>query len=358
MDQSKRRGGLGVLLAALCIAASGPAHRAVAGEVTLADDAYHYAQWADGQHDATYTEWWYFNLRDVRSGLHAILSYFVLDPGNVSGIGQAQMVSVAYAREGTVIALDLYPVTAFSASADRADVTIEGSTVRVVDDETYRVSGGSRDGRLSWDLEFVRQAGPWLAGDRIGVGALDWERMSWLLYMPRARVSGRMVVDGRVYDVSGPGYHDHNWGEWIPTDALWNWAQYADARVRFDMGVFIGREAGVVGVEVDGVRHVFEPGQYELMHTRWARDSENGVPYPVLSRLTAQSDEARLEVTLAATDTAALRGDLPPPLRDLIIYEQTARIDGVRSARNAQGAWAPVVRFHGPGFKEYTAKHR
>jgi len=51
-----------------------------AASVTLADDGYHYADWADGAHDATYTEWWYFSAVDANAGVRAIFSYFIADP--------------------------------------------------------------------------------------------------------------------------------------------------------------------------------------------------------------------------------------------------------------------------------------
>jgi hypothetical protein len=63
--------------------------------------------------------------------------------------------------------------------------------------------------------------------------------MSWLVYMPGARVNGQVTVDGHVYEMDAPGYHDHNWGEWIFTDALWNWAQYAEPDLAFAMADFI-----------------------------------------------------------------------------------------------------------------------
>ena len=43
-------------------------------EVELRDDAYHYADFRDGQHDENYVEWWYFNLFDEQQQLQALES--------------------------------------------------------------------------------------------------------------------------------------------------------------------------------------------------------------------------------------------------------------------------------------------
>ncbi len=334
---------------------SGPGAREVT--VSPADDAYHFGSWADGEHDGLYTEWWYFNFFDARDDLQAIFSYFVTDPQDLLGHSQVQLVAVAFTGQGPVTAIDLYPLDSFTAGDEQADVAIDGSSVRVIDEHTYRITGSSRDGRLSWDLTYAQTARPWLAADALQVGGLAWEKMSWLIYMPRAMVTGRMVVDGRSFDVKAPGYHDHNWGEWVPTDGLWNWAQYSSRKIAFEMGDFIGKPAGVASVDFGGERTVFTKDQYTLRHTRWGWDADNRVLYPVESVVTAQSEARRLEMTIRVLRTAPLRGDLPLPLRDLIIYEQTARYAGRLWERNAQGDWVLAAVIKGDGFKEYTAKH-
>ena len=328
-----------------------------ATEVVRADDAYHYPAWRDARHDAFYTEWWYFNFHDARAGVDCIFSYFVIDPEDIGGIGQVQMVAVAYTREGTVTAIDRYPAAAFQASDQEADVRIGGNGARVGADGSYRVSGQSLDGRLAWDLKYVADSVPWFGADRMTVGRLAWEKMSWLVQMPRARVTGTVTIDGRAHAIRATGYHDHNWGEWIPTDATWNWAQFSSPRLSLEVGDFIGKPIGVVALDLDGARTVFTPDQYSLVHTRWGWDRVNRLFFPTESLLTADNGALRLEVTLRALKTEPLRGDLPRPLRDLIIYEQTARYDGVvREWVEEVGEWRVRAWLRGTGFKEWTGK--
>jgi predicted secreted hydrolase len=345
-----------VLLGLLLIGSSAFGGFAAAEDVALADDAYHYRYWADGRHDNNYIEWWYFNLFDAEQDLQAIFTYLVADPENRSGRGLAQIAAVAYTTQGIVSEIDLYPPNLFSASYAQADVQIEAHTIQVMDADTYRLVGATRNHRLAWDLTYVRQARPWFAIDRMRVGLLRWEQMGWLIYMPRAEVSGQVVVDGQVYAINAPGYHDHNWGEWIFSNALWNWAQYSEPGLAFEMGDFIDKPVGAASIEFQGERTVFTKDQYQLTHTQWAFDAENRRRYPIETTLVAENDTRRLVLTLRAIKTDPLRGDLPFPLPDAIIYEQTARYEGQLLERNTTGEWVLSASISGHGFKEYTAR--
>lgn len=220
--------------------------------------------------------------------MQAIFTYIIADPENRSGHGSAQVVAVAYTVQGIVSASDGYLPALFTASYEQAEVQIEANTIQVLDGETYRIVGASRDGRLSWDLLYVRHVKPWFAADRAAVGRLPWEQGSWLIYMPGAQVSGQVTVDGQVYMLNAPGYHDHNWGEWILTDALWNWAQYYESGLAFAMGDLIRQPEGGARIEFQGESTSFTKDQYRLRHTRWGFDAANHQWYPQQTMLHAE----------------------------------------------------------------------
>jgi hypothetical protein len=134
-------------------------------------------------------------------------------------------------------------------------------------------------------------------------------------------------------------------------------------------GVFLGAALVAAAATAPGA---FAADQYTLAHTRWAWDVANRLFYPVESLLTADNGALRLEVTLRALATEPLRGDLPAPLRDLIIYEQTARYDGrvcertageassgggaMEDGADAAGEWRMRAWVRGTGFKEWTGR--
>ena len=130
----------------------------------------------------------------------------------------------------------IFPTDCFSASSSQTLVEIgydvcQDNKQNTIDDATYRITGSIGDGRLSWVLHYVRYTQPSdVIEEKIGIA--PWEKMSWLVFMLGAYVSGTITTDGKKYELHhSPGQHDHNWGEWISGNVLWNWAQYFEPRL-------------------------------------------------------------------------------------------------------------------------------
>ncbi len=344
----------------LCVAAAALADTG-APAVGREDDAYHFAAFADGRHDGSYAEWWYFNLVDPKQDVQAIFAYSVVDPADRTGRGLSSVLAVAYVPGGPLQQGAYLTPGAFTGSTEQADVSVgpalgsEGH-VEVVDDGRYRIAG-TVDGQhpISWDLVYERESASWLAADRRPVGRFPWERMSWLVYMPSASVSGTVTVDGHAYVLHGArGYHDHNWGEWIPGLVTWNWAQYSNARVRIAVGDFPKVAEGTVGVDFDGRQTVFAKPQYTVTHSAWRFDAVYRRWFPTRTRVRAESDTMILDVRFQARDTVPVVPPLDLPLLPLV-YEQTADITGRLWKKTASGQPRLLKSFAGMGFKEYTS---
>jgi hypothetical protein len=221
-------------------------------EVSPSDDAYHYSDFRDGNHDANYIEWWYFNLFDQTSDIQIIFYYSIINPDNILNFGITGVGATVYTAGGIISEMDTFPTDLFYASEEEPHVKIgEGDLnfVEVINDYTYHITGCIAEGRIKWDLHYVPQIDPWFALDREKVGRYDWEQMSWLVYMPGAHVTGNVVIDGETYDVDhAPGYHDHNWGEWLPYNVLWNWVQYYEPGIALEVGDFRSKPVGVVSI--------------------------------------------------------------------------------------------------------------
>lgn len=334
-----------------------------AAEATRRDDAYHFASYAAGEHAVNYAEWWYFNVFDAATGTQFAFTYSILDPANHSGFGAASVTSIVYTNQGHFTDTSTYSPASFFASDAQADVVIAGdsaralSFVQVLGDDAYRIVGSTSGSHsVSWNLLYVRQAGAWFGADREHVGLFPWEQMSWLQYMPGASVWGTVAVDGNVYEVTGArGYHDHNWGEWVPFTVTWNWAQYFEPGLAFSIGDFRNSDAGVASIEYLGRRSTFSKNQYRIVHGGWLYDSADADWFPTTTWLYAQNDEVTLIVSLRALDTVPVLppAEIPLPLVP-VIYEQTAAIRGWMWAKAATGEWTFVRAFDGGGFNEYT----
>ena len=357
-----------VLAGLLLLSPLGPSRAILScAEVDLSDDAYHYGLFRDGKHDANYIEWWYFNLIDEASGIQAIFHYSIFNPDNILNFGKTNVGANIFTPQGIFHESDSFPTDSFWASDSEPHVKIGNADfqignedvnfIEVIEHNTFHIVGSIGNGRISWDLYYEPQIAPWYAADRQHVGRRPWEHMSWLVYAPGAYVTGEVVLDGEKYHVQqASGYHDHNWGEWIPFNALWNWVQYFEPGLALEVGDFRYSPVGVVGIEFAGVKTVFEKDEYSLFHTKWTSDPENRKWFPRVSWLLAENEDKRLIVRIQtlATETLGLPIELPPILPEMILYEQTAFYSGQLWHKNQKGTWDSAVKFQGSGFKEYS----
>lgn len=330
--------------------------------VTRADDGFHFAEYADGQHDEAYAEWWYFNLVDPAQGIRLAVAYSILDPAALSGIGAASVLAVVYDSRGSFHETATAPPDAFQGSPEQADVIIAAGPsgegrIEVLGDGVYRISGRVAGAHtVSWDLHYVRSVSPWFGLNRAQVGSFDWERMSWLVYMPSASVAGRVVVDGRVYDVAGVrGYHDHNWGEWNPLEVVWNWAQYSEPGFALALGDFRNFPTGVVRARVGDEEFAFDRSTYHVVHSEWTYDGTYEEWVPRTSWLYAGNERIRIVARLSASWTEPIPPPTDWPLGLLpVVYEQSGPVSGSVWESPGNGEWRLRATFQGPGYKEYT----
>jgi len=326
----------------------------------LADDGYHYEQFRDGAHDGRYVEWWYFNLVDPSAGLNLAFTYSIVDPDNRTGFGTTGLVAATLGPGAPLQSTYFLPADRFHGTPTSADLVVDGAgAVEVIDDETYRVWGAIPGDRpISWDLTYSARSAPWLGGADEMVGLHPWEKMSWLVYMPAAVVSGEVVLGGEVHRVTeAAGYHDHNFGEWVLNNVTWNWAQCTAPGLDLELGDFIRRPVGVLSVSVDGERLEFDKGEYAVLHTRWEHDAGTGRSFPTQTRLVARNRRASLYVVLGGLETTAL---LPPPEIPFlfvkpVIFEQLVECSGAVRWRHEHGG-SKRRRFRGAGFREYAVR--
>ena len=228
--------------------------------VTEAEDGYHFKYWEGSLHNLAYTEWWYFNLYDPGTDTQAIFSYQVLDPSNLAKLGAGALGAVVYQGNNIVPEYDFYPLKSFTASYSAANVTLGSNMISVVGANTYYVTGASRDGRLSWNLFYQREDTSWFAGTHVNVGSAPWEQMSWLLYMPLAKVTGTLTVDGQTSAIDAfPAITITTGDNGTSRACNWNWAcEYSQSGLAFDTGRLSGKSRRKGRIEIAGKEVVFQ----------------------------------------------------------------------------------------------------
>jgi CrtC N-terminal lipocalin domain len=108
-----------------------------------------------------------------------------------------------------------------SFSADSADIKI-GPHQFKGDLDTYSIHvDPAETGGVGCDLTLRRR----VASYRPATGYIEAGKQyfAWLVAVPEGAVTGTLTADGVTRQVTGSGYHDHNWGNVSPAKLFDNW---------------------------------------------------------------------------------------------------------------------------------------
>ena len=108
-----------------------------------------------------------------------------------------------------------------SFSADHADIKI-GPHEFKGDLDTYTIHvDAAETGGVGCDLMLRRR----VASYRPATGYIEAgpQYFAWLVAVPEGAVTGTLTADGATRQVTGSGYHDHNWGNVSPAKIFDNW---------------------------------------------------------------------------------------------------------------------------------------
>jgi uncharacterized protein with NAD-binding domain and iron-sulfur cluster len=324
------------------------------GTVTVADDAYHLAEYQGASHMFWYTEWWYFNWADPKTGKAGMVTFATFNGSDVDLVGVVNLNAAVFdpGGTGTTLKMDYHSISNFWASAERADVTLAGNTLRVIDADTYELKATSADGTVSMALVYTQADTPQVLASNVH-GTSPWEISSWLVYMPSARVNGWVTVDGQRIDlVDATGYHDHDWGKWFIPGNVWAWAAFSDPsrQIAFDVGLHAAFQKSVAYFRYADLRLLFPQESFVSAFSDW-EDWKLLWNYPKTVTFSAVDSTGRYktEMIWKVAGNAAL-WKYP-----LIVFEQAAQFQG-RLLKKSGDAWVEVVDFDVLGFSEYTSK--
>lgn len=170
-------------------------------------------------------EWWYFDAH-LDNGA-TLVAIFMTKDLSTPGKPLAPMIRLNLdlpdGRRKSFIRT--YPADTFSAAGQTADVRIDGNRF-VGDLSHYEIDVEIDDLKVSVSLDATIR--PW----RPDTGYLVFgenrdAEFSWLPSVPEGMVAGYYEIDGVRTDVTGIGYHDHNWGNIGMTAIIndWYWAR-------------------------------------------------------------------------------------------------------------------------------------
>lgn len=205
----------------------------------LKDNAFQY------NGEDTWIEWWFFTMYDEEKDIQLCFSYSIL-LNETSGL--AVMMVIGFDKDKKYDIRNYYEKSEFYASFEKPNVSIgKDCQIKALDENTFNIKGKTQNGKIMWNFTYNRLIKPYLhLGD-----------FGWLCYMPSAEVTGKAEIDGISYNITGYGYHDHNWMT-ITENLLtqWRWAETYDAKnnisIIFSLAgnwIFTGDLAVIIGEE-------------------------------------------------------------------------------------------------------------
>jgi len=182
-------------------------------DIELKDDAFH------GTHNYFSMEWWYFDgILNDDYALHAGFKVYSLRNFGIV----YPIIEIYKGRDLIVRILKPYLLQNLSASTSYPSVKVDGQSIIEFDREEFNTTG-----RWKYTVSVnINNQGVNLTfiGTTEGWKYTIFNREKWAVILPKADVFGTITVDGEIINVTGRGYHDHNWNFTIGTKVReWGW---------------------------------------------------------------------------------------------------------------------------------------
>ena len=263
----------------------------------------------EGIHKFSGREWWYFNVffNDIYSDLYnysLIVSFNHMKFNDIRFLKPDNLFIFLYDPNGTNynFATENKRRGTLVAKTPGVDVTFESSWAKGTY-PSWHVHGVNAQQGFTVDLDYTADFLPvWVEGRSANLPIAKYVAGDY--YIPRCKVTGTITWNGRQYNVSGMGYHDHVWERNVPRFITkgWDWAN-----IHFDNGwemylsKFIIRAprnpySGAIIISPNN-RNLTEFNKFTITFTETA--SPQGLPfmtYPKKFHLEAQRDDMVLKL--------------------------------------------------------------
>jgi predicted secreted hydrolase len=177
-----------------------------------------------------YYEWWYLDTQ-FENGYTCCLTFYWR-----THIGQDHIpyVQIAiYKPDGTLVrGGEPRELSECKASQEKCDVVLGNDFLRQEGND-YRISLHTKE--LGADLTLHRMTPPWKWSEG-GLIVDDPTGMhGWIIAVPRGNVEGKLWIGKEVINVTGQGYHDHNWGnvDMSASKDGWGWGHTYDEKLTY-----------------------------------------------------------------------------------------------------------------------------
>jgi hypothetical protein len=208
---------------------------------------------------------------------------------------------------------------------------------------------------ISWDLDY-KQLAPSIDGFKNeNPGIMRWEKVDWLVKMPRAEVKGTIKTADEQIQIDAIGYSDSNWGKFLPFFSKYEWGQFSDEKISFVFGTmykFLRAEKSFFYFIVDNKIVWLEKPELTVNHKKWIpSDDHKGIKVPFESEFIMQDKQYIIRFTSKLINHDLLGLKISNLLPKSVVSEQIVEYAGTIEKNGNI-----IHRFDGFGFKEWSTK--
>jgi hypothetical protein len=260
--------------------------------------------------DILYIEWRYFNV--FSEDISLVLSYSIGDPRNMSGRGACMTYISAF--DGTSATTETIHTPLKSCRVDESSCAFFSENVRLEPAKGgYHLLGKTKD--MEWDLNFygIETNIEHLYRFKSLYPVREW--MDWTIFMPRARVTGKIRVKGKETHINGYGYSDGNRGKWIPFSRMWEGFFYSSEESTVSLVKFNRQKGASMHIFTDDTHLDIPYTSFRIEHMK--RDQNNNST----ATITAKYKGADVKIDIETLYKSNLTIDMPFIFPDISIEE-------------------------------------
>ncbi len=241
-------------------------------------------------------EWWYFDAK--LDGGYSLVIVFYSQPVTAVSMGYAPCVSFSLTGNGKEILKEVsFPIEDCSFSREQCDVRIGKCTFKG-DLRSYKIHYEDEDTVCDMELEshaqsYRHKTGHFFFGEK--------KYFAWLPAVPEGRVKASIKTAESALELTGSGYHDHNWGNmgmfWLMHHWYWGRAKvgpyqvissYITARKEYGYKHFpifvIYKDGEKLGCDTEAIKYeqkdpCFDPTTKKTYHKTLVYDYDDGTQH-------------------------------------------------------------------------------
>jgi hypothetical protein len=276
-------------------------------EPSIKDNAAHFIDYQNDSHISHWREWWYLNLETVTNERLVIMFLTMGDLNNP--LSSLTVVTMVYMQEdgSTFWTLSPYPSLLYTPDYEKCNVSIGNNFFVASEKDTYQIHYNNVLHDLNLDLTLIKTRQGIKHGNcTTALG--EWEFMGWCIPVSFGMTTGKLsYTDSQgihhEFNLSGHGYHDHNWGLIQWNKLSWNWGAFSSNQFPFSIiygqTEYTNSKNGNINIVNETLNYSIAYPELKIEHLEWKKIGWHIRPSKIL--LYGTSINCSLNITIDLT---------------------------------------------------------